>query len=105
MKTLSIRDAQEFFKKLNPSYYLFSTENQKKRKYYDCISIVSRYSEVIFSMFTNRIYFKNDNDSLCISNVKCVRIDDRPSIGTAFYVVCEGNEKNKREKVFTFLAD
>lgn len=105
MKTLSVQDAQEFFSKLNPSYYLFSTENQKKHLYPSCISMVSKYKEALFSMFTNRICFKNGDDMLCISSVKCIKVDETPSIGIPFYVICDCKDKKSGENVFAFIAD
>lgn len=105
MKTLSIQDAQKYFSELNPRYYLFSTENQKKHLYPNCISMVTRYTEVIFSMFTNRICFKNGENMLCFSSVKYIKIDETPCIGTPFYIICDDNDRKSKENVFTFLAD
>lgn len=105
MKTLSVQEAQEYFSKLNLSYYLFSTENQKKHLYPSCISAVSRYTEAVFSVFTNRICFRSGDDILCFSSVKCVRVDETPSIGIPFYVICDCKDKKSGENVFAFIAD
>lgn len=105
MRTLSVLDAQDYFFKLNPEYYIFSTENQKKYFCPNCLTAVVRYTEVLFSKFTNRVCFKNGNNTLCFSDVKCIKIDETPSIGTPFYVVCENKDKKTGETVFAFIAD
>lgn len=105
MKTLSVFDAQKFFSKLSPNYYLFATSNQPEHTYSHCFSVITKYREVVFSWLSNRVCFKNGDDSMCFNNVKCVRIDDKPSIGTPFYIVCSDNTQENGETVFTFMAD
>ena len=105
MKTLSVQDAQEYFSKLNPSYYLFTTENQGRSLYPNCISMASRYKEVVFSKFTNRVCFRNGDNILCISKVECIKVDENPSIGVPFYIVCDYEDKKGKKIVFAFIAD
>lgn len=105
MKTLSVQEAQVFFSNLNSNCYVFSTENQRKHTYPACMSMITRYKEILISWFTNRVCFKNGNDILCFSGVKYIKVDDSPNIGTPFYIVCDNKEKKSKENVFAFIAD
>lgn len=105
MKTLSIQEAQDFFSNLNSKYYLFSTGNQQKHTYPSCMSMVTKYKEILISWLTNRICFKNGDDMLCFSGVKYIKVEDAPSIGTPFYIVCNSKDKKFKESVFAFIAD
>lgn len=106
MKTLSVQEAQAFFSNLNSHCYIFSTENQQQPTYPSGMSIVARYKEVLISWLTNRVCFKNEDDILCLSGVKCIKVEDSPSIGTPFYIVCnDTQDKKAKERTFAFIAD
>ena len=105
MKTLSVQEAQAFFSNLNSNCYVFSTENQQQYTYPSCMSMVTRYKEILISWLTNRICFKNGDDILCFSGVKYIKVDDAPNIGIPFYIVCNNKDKKSKENVFAFIAD
>lgn len=105
MKTLSVQEAQAFFSNLNSNRYVFSTENQQRHTYPACMSMVARYKEILISWLTNRVCFKNGDDILCFSGVKYIKVDDSPSIGIPFYIVCNNTNKKSKEDVFAFIAD
>lgn len=105
MKTLSVKEAQSFFSKLNAKCYIFSTENQPKNTYPSCLSIVTRYKEILVSWLTNRVCFRSGDDILCFSGVKCIKVDDTFGIGSPFYIVCNSKDKKSKESVFAFIAD
>lgn len=104
MKTLSVFDAQKFFSELNPRYYLFATSNQPEYTYPHCISVITKYKEGLFSWLTNRICFKNGDDLMCFSDVKCVKVDDTPTAGMVFYIVCTDKSREDGETVFAFIT-
>lgn len=105
MKTLSVREAQAFFSSLGSDCYVFSTKNQEKYTYPSCVDVCVRYKEMLVSWLTNRVCFKNENDTLCLTGVKCVKIDDDPCIGLPFYIVCNSKDNEAKENVFAFIAD
>lgn len=105
MKTFTVQEAQDFFSKLNSHCYVFSTENQHKHTYPSCMSMVTRYKEILVSWLTNRVCFKNGDDMLCFSDVKWIRVDDSPNIGIPFYIVCNNRNNKSKEDVFAFIAD
>ena len=105
MTTLSVQEAQAYFSNLNSNCYVFTTENQQKHTYPSCMSMVTRYKEILISWLTNRVCFKNEDDILCFSGVKYIEVDDTPNIGVPFYIVCNSKDKKSKENVFAFIAD
>lgn len=105
MKTLSVQEAKSFFLTMKPEYYLFSTENQGDGCVPNCLSAISRYTEAVFSELTNRVCFTQGNNMLCFSGVKYINVDETPSIGIIFDVVCTDANKSNADRIFTFIAD
>ena len=99
-----MQEAEEFFYKLNPKYYLFSTENQESYTHPETLSFVARFTEIIISRFNRRICFKRNDDILCFSNVKNVKVDENPSIGVPFYIVCADKKRKNGETKYTIIA-
>ena len=104
MITLSIEEAQDFFTQLNPKHILFSTENQEQYTHPNYMSIITRYKEILFSKFTNRVCLRSGDDILCLSKVKCIKIDEKPSIGITFYILCSDKRSNSGVTSFVFIA-
>lgn len=66
MKRISLIKFQAILQKLNPSLFIYSSDNQDS---YKCINFEMRFSGVKIIINQNVVYFSNDNVCLTINNI------------------------------------
>ena len=106
MQILSVSEFGMFCKELNPSCYVFATENQPWNTVHSTIKAVARYKIMVTSLSPDCISFKGDVSCICFERVKRVLVNpENPGIGTVFTIVC-GDKKNSLNDVsYTLIAD
>lgn len=102
MKVLSVSEFSKYCADNQPDCYIYATDNQRER-FSPSIKAVLRFKNVIINLKPDRICFRNELDKLCFECVKEVQIlDDRPSIGTIFNIVCA---EPGTDVTYTLIAD
>lgn len=109
MRVLSISEFAGWTREAGEKEYILSTENNSGLFSFPA-KMTLRMHDVILSPFTERVFFRNQNDTICFERVKEVHMyDDIDSIGTVFDLVCEvpvkDSVKQYRRKRIRFLAD
>jgi hypothetical protein len=109
MRVLSVSEFAGWTREAGEKEYILSTENNSGLFPFPA-KMTLRMHDVILSPFTERVFFRNQNDTICFERVKEVHMyDDIDSIGTVFDLVCEvpvkDSMKTSRRKRIRFLAD
>lgn len=104
MQILSITGFRKKCEEIVPASFVYDTGNQANKP--ANMQIIQRYAEVICMMNPNRICFKGENGTLCLSKVKSIRYHDDPdNIGEIFSIVCGNSLDVNADVSFTIIAD
>ena len=102
MRVLTVSGFNEWARDFAPSYYVYSSENNRALKALG-ITMSEHYRSMSVSSSLTRICFRNTNGTLCLENVKEVHMyDDRESIGVVFDVVCN---TGSGRRIWRLIAD
>lgn len=104
MQILSITGFRKKCEEIVPASFIYDTGNQANKS--ANMQIIQRYAEVICMVNPDRICFKGESGTLCLSRVKSIRYHDDPeNIGDIFSIVC-GNALDVNSDVsFVIIAD
>ena len=104
VQILTINGFKKKCEEIVPASFIYDTENQANKDRH--IQIIQRYAEVICMMNPNRICFKGESGTLCLSRVKSIRYHDDPeNIGEIFSIVCGNSLDVNSDTSFTIIAD
>ncbi len=104
MQILSITGFKKKCAEIVPASFIYDAGNQANKD--ANIQIMQRYAEVICMMNPNRICFKGENGTLCLSRVKSIRYHDDPeNIGEIFSIVCGNSLDISADISFTIVVD
>lgn len=107
MKELSIKEFGELCNTIQPSRFLFNSENQCVGHYISPVIWAMDFQTITSNPSLCTICFGDGKrkDQLKFTMVKGVRLSDRKSvIGTTFSIVCRGLSKSSPDNVYTFIA-
>lgn len=106
MRSMSVSEFVKFCEELNPSCYVFATDNQRLNTEDNTLRIIARYKIMVTFFNPNTICFKDDNSSLCFERVKKVIIEqETKTVGTVFTIVCGDKHSPVNDSYYTLIAD
>lgn len=102
MKKISLIKFQAILQKLNPSLFIYSSDNQDS---YKCINFEMKFSGVKIIINQNIVYFSNNNICLTINNINEVGIIDTNQKGTySFTFFCSNILDSTQPETYTIVA-
>lgn len=89
MMVSSLSKLLQFCNKLDPEYYVFSSENQKN--YMSCvIHGTTRYNHMSITLSPNRLYLRGYGNTLCLKRIKYIDVGEEiRGVSVPFTVMCE----------------
>lgn len=105
MKKMSLLEFERFCNELQPSEFLYSSENQNNYTANSGFKMIAKYKIMFISLNPNSISFKSDDALLCLGRAKYVTVCDKYcALGTVFTVVCGDKRDNQNDISYTLIA-
>ena len=106
MSRLSIYEFEKFFSKVHPKRYLFNTADQEREHDGETFYMTGSYQSATAYSQPNQIFFKGNEQTMCLSGVKYIEVNDdtNANTGIAFEVVCS-DIKSGKDIGYKFVTD
>lgn len=106
MSRLSIYEFEKFFSNVHPKRYLFSTADQVRGYDGETFYMTGSYQSATAYSQPNQIFFKGNEQTMCLSGVKYIEVNDETNANTgiAFEVICS-DTKSGKDIGYKFVTD